>query len=56
MKIIGCDLYPDYQQMAVQDLVTGEMVVRFFGVDRKSAGQSACATRAAQHLSGGVTG
>ena len=46
MKIVGCGLNPDYEQIAVLDLVTGEMVVRFFGVDRKSAGKSACATKA----------
>jgi hypothetical protein len=45
MKIIGGDLYPDYQQMAVLDLVTGEMVVRFFGVDGKSAGMPALVER-----------
>ena len=26
MKIIGCDFHPGYQQIAMLDLVTGEMV------------------------------
>ena len=35
MKIIGCDFHPSYQQIAVLDLVTGEMVEKALSHERK---------------------
>src|ERR1700747_1170574 len=35
MKIIGCDFHPGYQQIAMLDLVTGEMVEKALSHERK---------------------
>ena len=35
MKIIGCDFHPGYQQIAVLDLATGEMVEKALSHERK---------------------
>src|ERR1700680_198678 len=35
MKIIGCDFHPSYQQIAMLDLVTGEMVEKALSHERK---------------------
>src|ERR1700681_3253733 len=35
MKIIGCDFHPSYQQIAVLDSVTGEMVEKALSHERK---------------------
>jgi hypothetical protein len=35
MKIIGCDFHPSYQQIAVLDLATGEMVEKALSHERK---------------------
>jgi hypothetical protein len=35
MKIIGCDFHPGYQQIAVLDLVTGEMMEKALSHERK---------------------
>ena len=35
MKIIGCDFHPSYQQMAMLDSVTGEMVEKALSHERK---------------------
>src|SRR5580700_2867684 len=35
MKIIGCDFHPGYQQIAMLDLVTGEMVEKALRHERK---------------------
>ena len=35
MKIIGCDFHPGYQQIAMLDLVTGEMVEKAQSHERK---------------------
>src|ERR1700752_5162418 len=35
MKIIGCDFHPGYQQIAMLDLVTGEMVEKALSNERK---------------------
>jgi hypothetical protein len=38
MKIIGCDFHPGYQQIAMFDLVTGEMVEKALTHERKVLG------------------
>ena len=35
MKIIGCDFHPGYQQIAMLDLVTGEMVEKELSHERR---------------------
>ena len=35
MKIIGCDFHPGYQQIAVLESVTGEMVEKALSHERK---------------------
>jgi hypothetical protein len=35
MKITGCDFHPSYQQIAVLDSVTGEMVEKALSRERK---------------------
>ena len=35
MKIIGCDFHPGYQQIAVLDLATGEIVEKALSHERK---------------------
>jgi hypothetical protein len=35
MKITGCDFHPSYQQIAVLDSVTGEMVEKALSHERK---------------------
>ena len=35
MKIIGCGFHPGYQQIAMLDLVTGEMVEKALSHERK---------------------
>ena len=35
MKIIGCDFHPGYQQIAMLDLATGEMVEKALSHERK---------------------
>ena len=35
MKTIGCDFHPGYQQIAMLDLVTGEMVEKALSHERK---------------------
>ena len=35
MKIIGCDFHPSYQQIAVLDSVTGEIVEKALSHERK---------------------
>jgi hypothetical protein len=35
MKIIGCDFHPSYQQIAVLDLASGEMVEKALSHERK---------------------
>src|ERR1700693_5000437 len=35
MRIIGCDFHPGYQQIAVLDLATGEMVEKALSHERK---------------------
>ena len=35
MKIIGCDFHPGYQQIAVLDLATGEMIEKALSHERK---------------------
>jgi hypothetical protein len=35
MKIIGCDFHPSYQQIAVLDSVTGELVEKALSHERK---------------------
>ena len=35
MKIIGCDFHPSYQQIAVLDLATGEMMEKALSHERK---------------------
>src|ERR1700681_3625511 len=38
MKIIGCDFHPSYQQIAMLDLVTGEMVEKALSQREKGGG------------------
>src|SRR3984957_17381608 len=40
MKIIGCDFHPGYQQIAMLDLVTGEMVEKALSHERKEEVQA----------------
>jgi hypothetical protein len=35
MKIIGCDFHPSYQQIAMLDSVTGEIVEKALSHERK---------------------
>ena len=35
MKIIGCDFHPGYQQIAMLDLATGEVVEKVLSHERK---------------------
>jgi hypothetical protein len=35
IKIIGCDFHPGYQQIAVLDLATGEIVEKALSHERK---------------------
>ena len=35
MRTIGCDFHPGYQQIAVLDLATGEMVEKALSHERK---------------------
>ena len=35
MKIVGCDFHPGYQQIAMLDSVTGQMVEKALGHERK---------------------
>ena len=45
MKIMGCDFHPGYQQIAMLDLVTGEMVEKALSHEPCAAARCAQETR-----------